>query len=236
MQLPDVNASSEGYEKITDHFQGAVEGWSDAETLTESQRAAIVEAGAIVAQAADVLGSAVVTWRAAQRAATKLRARYGIRDAILDMRIMGVSDAILNGPAMRSHGNPLYKQVFQEGTASEITESKIREEPDLAQRILDRLDGLDDFQGKAAARASLHQAIKKSMAARDALDLAEAAENRAGDAEIQGRLGVRAALEKAYGTLRAAFPGQRRLVESFFLRRERTKKGPKGSGSAGEEG
>jgi hypothetical protein len=45
---------------------------------------------------------------------------------------------------------------------------------------------------------------------------------------MAARLGVRRALEQAYGMLRAAFPGQRRLVESFFLRRERS--GKKGDG------
>ncbi|MDI3284283.1 hypothetical protein [Polyangium sp. 15x6] len=236
MQLPDVNAASEVYEKHTDHFGGAAEGWGDAETLTAAQRAAIVEAAAVVATAADLLGGAVVIERAARRAATKLRARYGIRDVVLDLRIMGVSDAILNGPAMRSRDNPIYKHVFQEGSAGEITEARIREEPELAERILERFGGIEDFPGKAAAYAGLEQALEKSFTARDALDAAETAQNKAGDAEIQGRLAVRAALEKAYGMLRTAFPGQRKLVESFFLRRERSaKKGAGGSGGEGDE-
>ena len=46
-------------------------------------------------------------------------------------------------------------------------------------------------------------------------------ENKAIDAELAARLGVRTALEQAYGMLRAAFPGQRRFAESFFLKRER---------------
>lgn len=237
MQAPDVNASSDIYEKHTDHFRGAAEGWADAETLTEAQRAVIVDADALITSAADVLGGAVVTERAARRAATKLRARYGIRDIILDLRIMGVSDAILNGPAMRSRNHPIYKTVFQEGTAGEITEARLREEPELAERILDRLAGVEDFPGKAAAHAGLYEALQKSFAIRDALDAAEMAENKAGDAEIQARLAVRTALEKAYGMLRAAFPGQRKLVESFFLRRERgAKKGAGGSDGAGDEG
>ena len=33
-----------------------------------------------------------------------------------------------------------------------------------------------------------------------------------------------------YGNLRAAFPGQRKLVESFFLKRERSPKKSQGSG------
>ncbi|WP_284722037.1 hypothetical protein, partial [Polyangium sorediatum] len=153
--------------------------------------------------------------RAARRAATKLRAQFGIRDVILDLRIMGVSDALLNGPAMRSRDNPVYKNVFQEGTAGEITEAKLREEPELAERILERLANVEDFPGKAAAQAGLKEALEKSFVIRDALDAAEMAQNKAGDAEIQARLAVRVALEKAYGMLRAAFPGQRKLVESF---------------------
>ncbi|MDI1447850.1 hypothetical protein [Polyangium sp. 6x1] len=232
-----MNASSEVYEKHTDHFRGAAEAWADAETLTEAQRAAIVEADAVVKTAADGLASAVVVERAARRAATKLRACFSIRDAILDLRIMNVSDALLNGPAMRSRDNPLYKNVFQEGTAGEITEAKLREEPELAERILGRLAGVDDFPGKAAAQANLDEALKKSFVIRDGLDAAEMAQNKAGDAEIQARLAVRVALEKAHGILRAAFPGQRKLVESFFLRRERSaKKGGSGSGGADDEG
>ncbi|MDC3957462.1 hypothetical protein KEG38_26630 [Polyangium jinanense] len=234
MQLPDVNAASDVYEKHTDHFQGAAEGWADAETLTDAQRAAIVEAGAVVSSAADVLAGAVVVERAARRAATKLRARYGIRDVILDLRIMAVSDAIMNGPALRSRNHPIYKHVFQEGSAGEITEAKLREEPELAERILERFAGVEDFPAKAAAQAGLKEALEKSFTIRDALDAAEMAQNKAGDSEIQGRLAVRAALEKAYGMLRAAFPGQRKLVESFFVRRERGAK--KGSGESGGEG
>jgi hypothetical protein len=47
---------------------------------------------------------------------------------------------------------------------------------------------------------------------------------KAGDAELLARIGVRTALEQAYGKLRTAFPGQRKLVESFFYRAERQAK------------
>ena len=47
------------------------------------------------------------------------------------------------------------------------------------------------------------------------------AENKAADAEIQARLGLRTALEQAYGKLRAASPGRRDFVESFFPKRDR---------------
>jgi len=236
MQLPDVNASSKVYAKHTDHFHGAVEGWSDAEILTDAQRAAIVEAGSAVAPAAEALENAVGSYDKAARAATKLRARYFIRDIVLDMRIMAVSDAVLNGPAMRNRSNPVYKSIFQEGSASEITEAKLREEPEIAERIRDRLKGADDFEGKARVQADLDGAVTKSLATRDALDEAEMVENKAGDDEITARLAVRAGLEKAYGMLRAAFPGQRKLVESFFLRRERGAKKRKSDAGGDDEG
>lgn len=221
MQLPSVNASSAVYAKYTDHFEGAVEGWVDAEILAESQRTAIGEAKVIVTQAADALKNTVILYDKAAQSATKLRARYNIRDIILDMRIMAVSDAVLNGPAMRNRSSPAYRAIFQEGNAGEITESKIREEPEIAERIHNRLAAAEDFAGKAQVQADLASALQKSLDARDALDAAEMAENKAGDAEIQARLSVRAAIEKAYGILRAAFPGQRKLVESFFLKRGR---------------
>ena len=67
--------------------------------------------------------------------------------------------------------------------------------------------------------------MKKSLATRDALDDVEIAENKAGNAELQARLGVRGALDNAYGLLRVAFPGQRKFIESFFSRAPR--KSPK---------
>jgi hypothetical protein len=237
MQLPDVDASSAVYAKHTDHFEGAVEGWSDAEIITEDQRKAVVAAGASVGSAGAALRATVMSYDAAEHEATKRRARYLIRDIVLDMRIMTVSDAVLNGPAMRNRQHPIYKTVFQEGNASEITESKLREEPEIAERVRDRLAAVEDFEGKARVKSDLDEALAKSFSARDALDAAEMAENKAGDGEIHGRLGVRTALEQAYGNLRAAFPGQRKLVESFFLKRERTpKKGKGDDGGKPDEG
>lgn len=58
--------------------------------------------------------------------------------------------------------------------------------------------------------------MQKSTGALAALAAAEEVEDQAGDAEIAARLALRRALEQAYGKLRAAFPGQRDLVESFF--------------------
>lgn len=235
MRLPEVNAASKVYKKHTDHFQGAVEGWSDAEILTEAQRAAVVAAGALVAPAAAALESAVTAYDVAEQHTTKIRARYLIRDIILDMRIMAVSDAVLNGPAMRNRSHPFYKGIFQEGNAGEITEWKLREQPDIGERVRDRLASAEDFEGKTRVKTDLDGALAKSFATRDALDDAEMAENKAGDAEIQARLVVRGAMEKAYGNLRAAFPGQRKLVESFFLKRERAAKKDDGEGG-GEDG
>jgi hypothetical protein len=140
------------------------------------------------------------------------------------MRVMGTSDAVLNGPAMRNRQSPVFKGVFQEGNAGEITEAKMRDEPEMAARVRDRLATAPDFDGKARIHADLDEAVKKSLAARETLDDAEMAENKTGDAELQARLAVRTAMEQAYGILRSAFPGQRRLVESFFLRRDRTAK------------
>ena len=223
MQLPSTTASSEVSLDHTDNFEGAVEGWSDAEIITAAQRDALAKAAAIVDPAAKSLRNALALRIDAERKATKLRARYLIRDIILDMRVMGASDAVLNGPAMRNRQSPVFKGVFQEGNAGEITESPMRDEPEVAARVLARLGAIDDFEGKARAFGDLDQAVKTSLATRDALDAAEMAENKAGDEELQARLGVRLALEQAYGLLRAAFPGQRKLVESFFLRRDRSR-------------
>ena len=136
---------------------------------------------------------------------------------------MRVNDAVLNGPAGRSREHPFYQQVFRGTTAGKITSAKIREEPEVVSRLLDRLEGVPDFDGKAPARDNLSNALKKSFDALDKVDDAEAAENTAVDAELSARLALRSVLEQAYGKLRAAFPGRRDFVESFFPKRESAK-------------
>lgn len=236
MELPSVDAASSVYFKSTDHFAGAVEGWSDAEILTAEQRQAVTDAAPIVDSAALILRNALVARADAEREVIKLRARFGIRDIILDKRVLATSDAVLNGPALRDRNHPTFRAVFQDGPAGEITEAKIKEEPELAERLRDRLAKGPDFEEKARVHADLDGAVKKSLATRDALDTAEANERSAGDAELQARMGVRTALEKAYGMLRTAFPGQRKLVESFFYRADRRGKKNKGDTNDDSEG
>ena len=236
MYLPNTSASSAVYLDHTDNFEGAADGWSSAETIGDEQRQKIAEASAVVGSAASNLRAAVAVVDAADRAVIKARAVFGIRDIILDQRIMGTSDALLNGPANRNREHPVYRQVFKEGAASDITGAKLREEPELAQRVLERFDAVPDFDGKAPARKNLAEAVQKSLTTRDALDEAEMNENKAVDAELAARLGVRTALEQAYGMLRTAFPGQRRFVESFFLKRERASNKAEGGESKPSEG
>lgn len=224
MQLPDIDASSDVYLKHTDHFAGAVEGWSDAEVITAAQRTTVTETGTIVASAAMALRTSTTHRVGAAREATKVRARFGIRDILLDLRVQSVSDGVLNGPAMRDRTHPVFKRVFQDGPAGDITEMKMRDEPEAAELIRDRLITIDAFDGKDRLVADLSEAVSKSIATRDSLDDAEIVENKAGDVELQARLGVRMALDKAYGILRAVFPGQRKFVESFFYRAPRKSK------------
>lgn len=224
MRLPEVAAGDDVYNKYINHFDGAAEAWHDAEILNDDQQKAILAAQALVAKAGAALRTNIVALDQASYSATKLRARFSVRDILLDMRIMAVSDALLNGPAHRDRKSPVYKSVFQEGNAGEITDSKIRDEPEIAQRVSERLGKVAEFDAKSRVKADLDTALQKSFDARDALDDAEMAENQAGDAQIQARLDVRKALEQAYGILRTAFAGQRKLVESFFPRRERASK------------
>lgn len=224
MQLPSVDVGSSVYLKYTDHFAGAVDGWCDAEIITADQRKAITETGSIVDSAATALRNASKSRADAEREVTKLRARYGIRDIVLDKRIMATSDAVLNGPAMRNREHPVFRTIFKDGAAGDITGAKVREEPELAERLRDRFATIDDFEGKTRVKSDFDEALTKSFSTRDALDAAESAEHKAGDIELQARIGVRTAIEQAYGMLRTAFPGQRKLVESFFYRTERRSK------------
>lgn len=169
------------------------------------------------------------------RAATRARAHYNVRDVVLDMRVMVLSDGLLNGLCNRSYTHVIYRHVFGDGTAGDITGAHIREEPEIAEAMLSRYKGVDDFPGKAAAGDLLGSAVEKSLKSRDGVDAAEKAENSAGGQELLARLGVRTALDQSYGMLRAAFPGQRAFVESFFYKRERpSSKADKPYASPGE--
>ncbi|HZF52443.1 MAG TPA: hypothetical protein VE093_27500 [Polyangiaceae bacterium] len=222
MQLPGVNASSQVYIECGDHVEGAAEAWSEAEILTEAQKLTVKEVSAMVGPAVASLRAASGAAEEAARMANRLRARFGVRDVVLDRRVMGLSDTLLNGPAGRDRQSPAYKQVFLNDKPHEITGGNMREEPEVVEVLLSRYDATPDFDGKAAARSLIAGALAKSVEARGVLDAAEMAENKAADAEVQARLTLRSVLEQAYGKLRASFPGRRDFVESFFLRRERS--------------
>ncbi len=224
MHLPDVNASSGTFATYSTHFDAAAEGWADAETLTDEQRSTIDAAKALLATPALTLAKASAAAVAAEKEVTKLRTSFGIRDIILDKRVMGASDGLLNGPAQRNRKSAVFLSVFQEGNAGEITEANIREEPDMADRLCKRLAGVPDFEGKTRVVAELSEAVVKSLAIRKNLIAAEATADDLGDAELQARLAMRTALEQVYGMLRSAFPGKRKLVESFFPKKERPRK------------
>lgn len=221
MQLPGVNASSAVYLLFAYHVEGAIEAWADVEIITAAQQAAVAEVGAVVAPLIADLRKAAQASDDAERAAAKAGARFRVRDVVLDLRIMAVSDTVLNGPAMRDRQSPVYKAVFAGDNAGDITRARMRDEPELAQLLIARLDKVDDFDGKKSARDALSAATQKSIDARDALDEAELAESKAGDAELAARLALRMGLEKAYGMLRSAFPGRRDFVESFFPKADR---------------
>jgi len=228
MQLPPSTASSETHLEYTSHFQGAGEAWKDAEIITTEQRAAIQEVSALVQARADALRARLSASEQAAEATSRARARFGVRDVVLDLRVMACSDGLLNGPAQRSRSHELYRSVMLGRTASEITETRPRQQPELVQRMRTQLADAPDFAAKAPLLADLDEALQKSFGARGALDDAEAAENQASDAEIAARLELRRTLEQAYGKLRAAFPGQRDFVESFFPRRKARRSGEEG--------
>jgi hypothetical protein len=221
MQLPGVNASSQVYIDYGDHVEGAAEAWSEAEIITEAQKQTVKDVSTTVGPAVASLRTASGATDEAGRKVNKARARFGVRDVILDRRVMALSDTVLNGPAGRDRQSAAYKQVFLNDKPHEITGGNMREEPEVVEVLLARYDAAPDFDGKKEARALVEGALTKSIEAREALDDAEMAENKAADAELQARLGLRTALEQAYGKLRAAFPGRRDFVESFFPKRDR---------------
>jgi len=223
MQLPSINAGSFVYLDHTNHFEGAAEAWVDAEVITVAQTKAVASCLTLVSAAGGVLRTTAGITEGVARTATKLRARFRVRDVILDQRVMGAGDALLNGLCNRSHSHPKYRYVFDGGTAGDLAGAKVREEPELATDALDRYNKIEDFPGKQAAGDLLADAITRSIAVRTDLDAAEKTENAAGNDELLARLEVRKALEQAFGMLLAAFPGKRTLVESFFLKRERSK-------------
>ncbi len=113
MQLPSPNASSQVYLDHTDHFEGAAEAWADAELITPAQTKAVAEANLLVAGAAAKLRDIATVSDTTARAATKARAHYNVRDVVLDLRVMALSDALLNGLCGRSYTHVVYRHVFR---------------------------------------------------------------------------------------------------------------------------
>jgi hypothetical protein len=236
MQLPAPNAATNVYFEYCEHLQGAAEAWLDAEVLTAAEQKAVQQVSELMKPPEQRLRAAQLAVEAGERAVSRARARFVVRDVILDLRVHAISNAILDGPAGRKREHPSYRDVFGDSTPSDITRTRVRQEPEVVSDLLHRFDGTTDFDGKAAVRERLAQALQKSEAALAALETAEQADRRAGDDELQARLGVRSALEQAYGTLRAAFPGRRDFVESFFVKRESTRTGRDNEAGGGETG
>jgi hypothetical protein len=222
MQLPAMNASSEVHLAYADHVVGAAEAWADAETITAEQKQVVKDVGSTITSAANSLRTAATSADDAQRAVNLAFARFGVRDVILDLRVMGLSDAILNGPAGRDRENPIFKHVFSKAQPHQITNGTMRKEPDVVEVLLARYDSAPDFAGKADAKKPLADALSVSQAARDDLIAKEKAARIAAVTEHASRRALRTSLEQVYGKLRTAFPGRREFVESFFPKRARS--------------
>lgn len=223
MQQAPLSASSDAHCAYAAHVVGACDAWKDAETITADQRAAIADVLAMVQPRSDDLRAKANLAKQAEEATSKARACFGVRDVVLNRRVNAASDGLLNGPAQRSHANKQYRTIFRDGTASDITRAKRREKPELAGEVRENLSNGPDFPARAGLVADLGEAVTKSTDARTALDAAEGAEALAGNAEMMSRLALRETLEKAYGKLRTAFPGERDFVESFFPKRSEAK-------------
>lgn len=222
MELPVLTASSNAHCQFAAHVVGACDGWKDAETINPDQRAVIVEVHALVQPRMEDLRAKATTAEQTEQATSVARARFRVRDVVLNRRVNAAGDGLLNGPAQRSRDNKVYRTVFRDGTASDITGARPRDKPELAGEVRQNLTAGPDFPARAGLLADLGEAITKSVEARTALDTAMNTESLAGSAEMMARLELRHALEQAHGKLKTAFPGQREFVESFFPKRKRS--------------
>jgi hypothetical protein len=146
MQLPAMNASSEVYLAYADHIVGAAEAWVDAETMTAEQKQVVKDIGSTVTPVTDAVRAATISANDAERAVNVALARFTVRDVILDLRVMGLSDAILNGPAGRNRENALFKHVFPKELPYQITNGNKRKEPDVVEVLLARYDSAPDLR------------------------------------------------------------------------------------------
>lgn len=218
MQLPSNTASSEAHVDFANYTVGAAEAWADAETLTAAQQKTVADIAKLITDPVGTLRKARDLRLEAEAIVRKLLARFHVRDKMLDIQFVNLSEALLKGPAGRNRDDLVYREVMQGKTASEVTRTAMREEPELVKRILERYDGVASFPGKEEARKPAADAVAKSIAAREALDTGERDLNRKADEEMAARLKLRKTADEVYGMLRTAFPGRRDMVESFFPR------------------
>lgn len=236
MRLPPVDSSSNVYLGFASYVEGALEGFREAETITSEQSRVVTQVSQDLISLVEVLHRKATAAETARRATRRARARYSVRDVLLDMRVMATSDAVLNGPAARQRQHVVYQQIFQGVTPTKIAGSNIHDEPDVVARLRDRLVAAPTFAGKDRLVEGLDVALKQSYAARDALRGAEAVEARAMDEERAARMELRRGLEEAYGHLLAAFAGNRSLAESFFPKETAAKSAKQQPASPDEEG
>jgi len=232
MRFPPVDASSSTYLAYASYVEGALEGWSQADSITDEQGRVIEQVRQKIIPLVEDLHRKAVAAEAARRATRRARARYSVSDVLLDQRVMATSDAVLNGPAARSRQHAVYQQIFQGVTPGQIADTHPREEPEVVVRLRDRLATAPDFPEKKKLYEDLGVALERSFAARDTLKGAAMVEARAVDEERAARLALRQGIDEAYGSLRAAFAGHRTLVESFFPKDRGTTKASKGEGTA----
>lgn len=222
MQLPSISASSESYIEYADHTDGAAAAWANSPLITPQQKMAVADVAAAVSSATSALIAARDARVGAERLSQKLEAQFSVFNLALNFRLLGAGDAVLNGPALRNREHPIYLMVFLNQHPGDIARSDAQQKLDTVQQIAGHIQALPDFDGKIAALAHLNAALTQSVQSKGDWDAQIKAQSLMDNAEQQARLVLRSALEQSYGKLRAAFPGQRAFVESFFPKRKRS--------------
>ena len=224
MQRPRPTAGTDVHLSYGDYAEGTHEAWKEVGMPTSQGQSTVDANLADLVKHNAALRQAQATHDEAVRLTNKARAAFIVSDQSCDSKVMAVSDALLNGPAMRNRNDPIYVQVIGSSRATDVTESIRTEQPEVVDQLLLRLDATDDFEGKQAARDALAKALAHMKAKREALRSAQTAEETAFIQLQAARQALRDTLTRGYGGLTAAYPNKRDFVEGFYLRRS-VKKG-----------
>ncbi|UQA62271.1 hypothetical protein [Polyangium aurulentum] len=218
MRLPRESESSWAHLTFAGFTWSSLLAWIEVPDLKEADRAELAKLAASLKSDADsLLKEARDTQDAALFARPAAQAKQNASLVVLKRRVNEVLSmvAIRLGGGSKEH--PAVR-AFLPGLLTGFARASVEDRPRLASEAAARLDSGEAFDERATLAAKLKDAAAQAQAALEANEAAQAGWSKERSEEVVAKGRLRLSLERTHRQLGAMFPGQRELVESFFLK------------------